>query len=67
MHFEVSSRRPQIRIVRWSDVPDRACCTACARIFSLTPTEAMSVEEARDALERLFLRHACVTGFRAQW
>jgi hypothetical protein len=53
-------RRPQIRIVSWGiSVPERASCTACDRVFSLVPTEGMSVEEARDALERLFLAHAC--------
>jgi len=56
-------RRPQIRIIRWGiAVPERACCTACDRVFSLSPSEGISVEEARDALERLFLAHACTFG-----
>ena len=66
----MTHRRPQIRIVRWgSDVPDRACCTVCNRLFSLFPSEGTSVQEARDELERMFLTHVCTYGkaeFQAQ-
>ena len=56
----MAHRRPQIRIVRWGiSVPERACCTACGRLFSLVPTEGISVEQARDELERLFVYHSC--------
>ena len=52
--------RPQLRIVRWGlAVPEQACCTACDRVFSLVPSEGISVEQARDELERLFLHHSC--------
>jgi len=56
----MANRRPQIRIVRWGiAVPERACCTACGRLFSLIPTEELSVEQARDELEKMFLLHTC--------
>ena len=56
----MTHRRPQIRIVHWGiAVPERACCTACGRQFSLVSTEGISVEQARDELEKLFLHHAC--------
>jgi hypothetical protein len=57
---DMANRRPQIRIVRWGiAVPERACCTACGRLFSRIPSEELSVEQARDELERLFLVHTC--------
>ncbi|HEV2402513.1 MAG TPA: hypothetical protein VGS27_36625 [Candidatus Sulfotelmatobacter sp.] len=52
-------QRPQLRIVHWGEMPDRACCTVCSRVFSLPLDVTASVQEARDALEQMFIRHSC--------
>lgn len=59
---DAMSLRPirNLRIVGWAaGVPHRAQCTRCERIFSLTDSNIVNIESARDNLENQFRSHFC--------